>query len=106
MSGERTPLRTITIEIFGPNDFAVTEGERSADRLMWDEMLGHIAQLTHHDLGTPRFRALTKDERAAEDARRDAPPSADPRDYPPNEPCIICGGKDHEASHCTEEMPF
>jgi hypothetical protein len=41
------PTRTITLVCRGPNDFDVFEGEAFVNRLTWDEMLGHVATLTH-----------------------------------------------------------
>lgn len=57
-------MRTITIEIADGNDFTVREGSRYADRLCWDEMLGQIAQMTHPNLGDPRYAMLTEEEHA------------------------------------------
>ncbi|HXR88823.1 MAG TPA: hypothetical protein VN750_00925 [Steroidobacteraceae bacterium] len=41
------PIRTLMIVCRGSNDFDVFEGERYVNRLTWDEMLGHVATLTH-----------------------------------------------------------
>jgi hypothetical protein len=48
--------------------FHVHQGERYADMLCWDEMLGQVATLTHVQIATPRYDMLTPDEYAA---RRD-----------------------------------
>jgi hypothetical protein len=55
-------MRTITIEIVDRNDFTVREADRYCDRLVWDEMLGTIAELTHPKLGTCSYRMLTEEE--------------------------------------------
>ncbi len=55
-------MRTITIEIVDRNDFTVREDDRYCDRLVWDEMLGTIAELTHQKLGACSYRMLTQKE--------------------------------------------
>ena len=49
--------------------FEVAEGGRSADMLCWEEMLGQVATLTHHEIRGPRFEMLTKAERIAREER-------------------------------------
>lgn len=56
------PLSTVTIEIYGPNDFDVRHAGRRADRLMWEEMLGHVASLTHPKIAAPRFDTRVESE--------------------------------------------
>lgn len=58
----RTLERTFIIHKYGDGHFDVIEGDRRADRLGWDEMLGHVAQLTHRQLGTPLYNMRTPDE--------------------------------------------
>jgi len=53
-------MRQIIIDIDHDNSFTVREGDRFADGLGWDEMLGTIAELTHLRLGTARYAMLTK----------------------------------------------
>ena len=66
---KREPLRTITISVFAPNDFTIAEGERSCDRLCWDEMLGTVAEITHPKIGEARYRMMTPAEHAEYNAR-------------------------------------
>jgi hypothetical protein len=49
--------------------FHVHQGERYADMLCWDEMLGQVATLTHAQIATPRYDMLTPDEYADRAAR-------------------------------------
>ena len=62
-------MRTITIEIHDGNDFTIIEGDRSCDKLCWDEMLGTIAELTHPKVGEARYRMRTAEEQAEWDAK-------------------------------------
>lgn len=50
---------TIFIEIHDGNTFTVRKGERWADHLCWDEMLGTVAELTHPQIGGARYRMDT-----------------------------------------------
>jgi hypothetical protein len=61
------PPRIITIVCRAGNDFDVHEGERFADRLCWDEMLGQVATMTLSREG-PLYPMQTSEER---EARRD-----------------------------------
>lgn len=78
-------MQPITIRIAGPNErfsggFVVEQGDRSADGMGWDEMLGHVIALT---LTEPSVKArlsrrqpglypmLTREERDREIFRRD-----------------------------------
>lgn len=54
--------RTIIIQQYSDGTNDVIEGDRRVDRLQWDEMLGHMAQLTHRQLGTPLYAMRTPDE--------------------------------------------
>lgn len=63
--------RTIVININGWNDFSITEGNRSVDRLCWDEMLGSIAEITHHELGKTRYPMRTAEEHAEDKRQRE-----------------------------------
>jgi len=54
--------RTITIVCHGGNHFDVFEGERYADHLCWDEMLGQVAELTHPSINRGRYRMETPEE--------------------------------------------
>lgn len=51
-------VRTITIT-GEESDWTVSDGDRSADRLCWDEMLGTVAELTHPRIGQARYRMDT-----------------------------------------------
>ncbi|MFM0101958.1 hypothetical protein PQR01_00220 [Paraburkholderia rhynchosiae] len=62
-------MRAVTIEIDDGNNFTVREGERFADGLCWDEMLGTIAELTHPKIGDARYAMRTATEWAAYKAR-------------------------------------
>ncbi len=55
-------MRTIVIEVMDSDNFTVKEGDRYCDKLIWDEMLGTIAELTHPKIGTARYRMLTQAE--------------------------------------------
>lgn len=57
--------RTITIIVTDGNNFAVHEGERYANRLCWDEMLGQVACMTHPKINDPRYAMHTPEELAA-----------------------------------------
>lgn len=57
--------RIITIVVKGGNHFDVHEGERYADHLCWEEMLGQIATITHPMIDAPRFRMTTPEEEFA-----------------------------------------
>jgi hypothetical protein len=46
---------TITITVHEDHHFTIIEGERVANMLAWDEMLGEIAALTHPKLGAGRY---------------------------------------------------
>lgn len=61
-SAPRKVARTFIIKQYTDGQFDVTEGDRRADRLGWDEMLGQIVQLTHRQLGTPLYRMRTPEE--------------------------------------------
>lgn len=78
-------MQPITIRIAGENEhfsgsFVVEQGDRSADGMGWDEMLGHVIALT---LTEPSVKArltrnppglygmLTREERDREIFRRD-----------------------------------
>ena len=66
--------RTITIEIVDvgkSGDYTVREGDRYADRLCWDEMLGTIAELTHPRIGEARYRMSTAEEHAEQERLRE-----------------------------------
>lgn len=63
------PTRTITIVVHDGNSFDVFEGDRCADRLCWDEMLGQIASMTHPAISKVRYAALTPEEREERTAR-------------------------------------
>ena len=54
-------MRTITIEI-GDRGYTVREGDRYADELCWDEMLGQVTELTHPRLGDGRYAMKTEAE--------------------------------------------
>ncbi|MCZ0926492.1 hypothetical protein L0636_01135 [Halomonas janggokensis] len=58
----RKVARTFLIQQYEDGSFDVIEGDRRVDRLGWDEMLGHVAQLTHRQLGTPLYRMRTPEE--------------------------------------------
>jgi hypothetical protein len=62
-------MRQITICIDDKNDFTVHEGDRFADGLCWDEMLGTIAELTHPHIGSARYAMRTEAEWAEYRAR-------------------------------------
>jgi hypothetical protein len=62
MPDDAAEPRRITIEIVESNDFTVREADRYCDKLIWDEMLGTIAELTHPRLGTCAYRMLTEEE--------------------------------------------
>ncbi|SKC78523.1 hypothetical protein SAMN05445504_2415 [Burkholderia sp. CF099] len=51
--------RQIIIDIDDQNSFTVREGDRFADGLCWDEMLGSIAELTHPRVGSARYAMRT-----------------------------------------------
>jgi hypothetical protein len=75
-------MRTIAIEITADNDFTVREGDRSAEGLCWDEMLGQVTELTHPRLGDGRY-AMRTDAEWAEYNKRFAPrPEHAPDDAP------------------------
>lgn len=61
-------MRTITIEI-DEQGYTVREGERYADGLCWDEMLGQISELTHPRLGQARYAMNTEAEWAEQRER-------------------------------------
>ncbi len=57
--------RTITIVMHddqGSRFYDVFEGERYADHLAWDEMLGEIASLTHCLINKSRYHLRTPEE--------------------------------------------
>ncbi len=58
-------MADIIIEPVGPNDFTIRIGDRYADKLTWDEMLGQIAELTHPRVDRGRYQMLTAEEWAA-----------------------------------------
>lgn len=58
----RKVARTFLIQQYTDGHFDVIEGDRRADRLGWDEMLGQIVQLTHRQLGTPLYSMRTPEE--------------------------------------------
>jgi hypothetical protein len=58
----RELARTFIIQQYSDGHFDVIEGDRRVDRLAWDEMLGHVAQLTHRQLGSPLYAMRTPDE--------------------------------------------
>lgn len=65
-------MRTLTIEIGGPNGFDVVDEQgRRCNGLSWDEMLGQVAMLTMPEcrLGNG-FRMLTQEQWDAEHAAR------------------------------------
>ncbi len=58
LTGARQIVVTIT-----DRGFSVQEGDRYADELCWDEMLGQVAELTHPELKrNARYRMLTTAE--------------------------------------------
>jgi hypothetical protein len=74
-------MRTITIEI-DEQGYTVREGERYADGLCWDEMLGQISELTHPRLGQARYAMQTAAEwaeyRKRFEPRRERAPDDEP----------------------------
>ncbi|WP_431068166.1 hypothetical protein [Ralstonia holmesii] len=60
-------MRQIVITFNNDRGYAVTESGRTVDRLAWDEMLGQVAQLTHPQLGKPRYTMLTPEEYHAQE---------------------------------------
>lgn len=60
----RHVVRRIEIQVVDGNTFNVVEGDRMADSLCWDEMLGQVAELTHPKIASARYRMMTPDERA------------------------------------------
>lgn len=61
---------TISIEPAG-KCFVVTQGDRSADGLAWDEMIGQVIELTHPKISAAHYPMMTQAERNVEEARRD-----------------------------------
>lgn len=64
-------MRTITIEVT-ERGYTVREGDRYADELCWDEMLGQVTELTHPRLGDGRY-AMRTDAEWAEYRKRFEP---------------------------------
>ena len=54
-----------------PVNLVFSQGNRSADRLAWDEMIGQVIELTHPLVRRPRYPMLTEAERRFEEARRE-----------------------------------
>lgn len=54
-------MNTITIEKV-EGYYTVRQGDRYADGLGWDEMLGTICELTHPSIGRARYRMATAEE--------------------------------------------
>lgn len=64
-------MQTITISNeAGENNFMVTQGDRFADLLNWDEMICQVIELTHPKIGKGRYQMRTEAEKRVIDARR------------------------------------
>ncbi len=63
--------RTIVITMRGGNDFDVREGDSYCDRLCWDEMLGHVASMTHPSINAARYQMLTAEQHAERQRQRE-----------------------------------
>lgn len=63
-----TGARQINI-VISEEGFLVQEGDRFADRLTWDEMLGELVALTHPSLGRAHYAMLTAEEWEKREAR-------------------------------------
>ena len=69
MADDMKPIkRLITIAVFEGNDYTVSEGDLSVDRLCWDEMLGQVAQLTMPN--PPRLYPMLTNEQHEQKKRR------------------------------------
>jgi hypothetical protein len=53
----RLPNHSVTIEVFGDNNFVVCHKGSVIGPLTWDEMLGAIAEITHPRIGRSRYKA-------------------------------------------------
>lgn len=65
------PMQPVIISI-DPTacSFVVTQGDRSADGLGWDEMIGQVIGLTHPKIRSAHYRMMTPAERRVDEARR------------------------------------
>lgn len=64
-------MEPVTISIDSSPGFTVTQGDRSADGLGWDEMIGQVIELTHPKIGSAHYRMMTPAERRVDEARRE-----------------------------------